>query len=112
MPTIPTSVTALGSLTLHITVSGQALTPGVAIIPAFQAQGAWAFLGSFGGDLTGTQNQTLVTNLQGIPQQRFQTLIGGSGRFPMTVPLSLRPRFPEEMATRETGRKGFWQFLE
>lgn len=67
MTPIPASVLGLSGLTLHITVSGQVLSPDVSIVPAFQAQSAWYLLGSFGGDLSGTQNQTLLMNLQGLP---------------------------------------------
>jgi len=67
MPAISASVLGLSGLMLHITVSGQALVPDVSIVPAFQANSAWSLLGSFGGDLSGSQNQTLVMNLQGIP---------------------------------------------
>ena len=67
MPTLPVGMLAKAGLKLHVTVSGQALAPDVDIVPAFQAISAWTLAGSFSGDLGGTQNQTLVMKLQGIP---------------------------------------------
>ena len=67
MPALPTSVLGKAGLKLHITVSGQVLAPDVDIVPAFQSRSAWEVVGTFSGDLTGTQNQMLVMKLQGIP---------------------------------------------
>ena len=67
MTALPPSLLGKADLKLHVTVSGQALTPDVDIVPAFQARTAWELAGSFSGDLTGTQNQTLVMKLQGLP---------------------------------------------
>ena len=67
MPPIPASVLATSGLLLHVTIGGTPLSPDVDILPAFQARSAWELVGAFGGDLTGTQNQTLVASLQGIP---------------------------------------------
>jgi len=67
MPAIPTTVLSRSGLQLHVTIGGVALSPDVAILPAFQARSAWELIGAFSGDLSGTQNQTLVANLQGIP---------------------------------------------
>jgi hypothetical protein len=67
MPALPAAILAMPGLMLHVTISGQAMTPDVDIIPALQALSAWNLVGSFGGDLSGTQTQTLVMNLQGLP---------------------------------------------
>jgi len=67
MPALSASILGLSGLMLHVTVAGLALAPDVTIQPAFQASSAWVLIGSFSGDLGGTQNQTLVMNLQGLP---------------------------------------------
>ena len=67
MTPIPASVLAKSGLLLRVAIGGTPLTPDVDILPAFQARSAWELVGAFSGDLTGTQNQTLVSNLQGIP---------------------------------------------
>ncbi len=67
MTAIPSSVLARSGLRLRVTIGGAALTPDVDIIPAFQARSAWEIIGAFAGDLAGTQNQTLVMKLQGLP---------------------------------------------
>ena len=67
MTALPDALLGKAGLKLHVTVSGLALTPDVDIVPAFQARSAWELVGSFSGDLGGTQNQTLVMKLQGLP---------------------------------------------
>jgi hypothetical protein len=67
MPALPVAILGKASLKLHVTVTGQALSPDVDIVPAFQARSAWELTGSFSGDLGGTQNQTLLMKLQGLP---------------------------------------------
>jgi hypothetical protein len=67
MTPIPSSVLGKSGLLLRVAIGGTPLTPDVDILPAFQARSAWELVGAFSGDLTGTQNQTLVSNLQGIP---------------------------------------------
>lgn len=67
MTALPASIPNLSGLMLHVTVSGLVLAPDVDILPSIQTLSAWNLIGSFGGDLSGTQNQTLVMNLQGIP---------------------------------------------
>lgn len=65
--TISASVLASANLALQVTVDGQALSPNAAIVPAFQASSAYQLLGSFSGDLTGSQSSTVVSQLQGKP---------------------------------------------
>ena len=67
MPSIPTTVLGHSGLRLRVTIGGSALTPDVDVLPAFQARSAWELVGAFNGDLGGTQNETLVMKLQGIP---------------------------------------------
>ncbi len=67
MPSITAVTFNRANLRLRITVSGVTMTPDVDIIPAFQARAAWELIGAFHGDLGGTQNETLVMNLQGFP---------------------------------------------
>ena len=67
MTAIPSAVLAHSGLRLRVTIGGSPLTPDVDILPAFQARSAWELIGAFAGDLAGTQNQTLVMKLQGIP---------------------------------------------
>ena len=67
MPSITAVAFSRANLRLRITVTGVTMTPDVDIIPAFQARSAWELIGAFQGDIGGTQNQTLVMNLQGIP---------------------------------------------
>ena len=67
IPAIPPSVMATANLVLQVTVDGQALTPNSAIVPAFQASSAFELLGSFAGDLGGTQSATIIGSLQGYP---------------------------------------------
>ena len=65
MPTLPVAMLGKAGLKLHVLLAGQALTPDATIVPAFQARSAWEVTGSFGGDLSGTQNQILIMKLQG-----------------------------------------------
>ncbi len=67
MPTLPLDLLVRSGLKLHVTVSGEALAPDVDILPALQARSAWDFVNPLVGDVTGTQNQTLVMKLQGSP---------------------------------------------
>ena len=67
MPAMPSAMLGKAGLKLHVTISGQALTPDVDIVPALQARSAWELTGPIAGDVTGTQNQTLVMKLQGTP---------------------------------------------
>jgi len=67
MPAVPVTMLGKAGLKLHVTVSGQELTPDVDIVPAFQARSAWDFVNPLAGDVAGTQNQTLVIKLQGLP---------------------------------------------
>ena len=67
MPGLPSAMLGKAGLKLHVTLSGQALTPDATIVPAFQARSAWEVTGSFSGDLSGTQNQILIMKLQGTP---------------------------------------------
>jgi len=73
MPSIPVSALGHSGLQLRVSIGGVPLTPDVTILPAFQARSAWELIGAFSGDLTGTQNQTLVANLQGIPMDLTTT---------------------------------------
>lgn len=73
MPSIPASALGHSGLQLRVSIGGVPLTPDVTILPAFQARSAWELIGAFSGDLTGTQNQTLVANLQGIPMDLTTT---------------------------------------
>ena len=67
MPSITAVAFSRANLRLRITVTGVPMAPDVDIIPAFQARSAWELIGAFQGDIGGTQNATLVMNLQGIP---------------------------------------------
>ncbi|MDP2876105.1 MAG: hypothetical protein Q8O00_07965, partial [Holophaga sp.] len=67
MPSITSVAFNRANLRLRITVTGVTMTPDVEIIPAFQARSAWELIGAFHGDIGGTQNATLVMNLQGTP---------------------------------------------
>ncbi|MFZ4512449.1 MAG: hypothetical protein ACOYNX_02350, partial [Geothrix sp.] len=67
MPAIAASVLAQSDLKLHVVIGGAAMSPDVDLIPAFQARSAWELVGSFSGDITGTQTQSVVTTIQGIP---------------------------------------------
>ena len=67
MPPMPTAMLGKAGLKLHAVLSGQAMTPDVSIMPAFQANAAWIVTGPFSGDVTGTQNELLVLKLQGTP---------------------------------------------
>ncbi len=67
MPALPATLLGKAGLKLHVVLAGQAMTPDVDIIPAFQARSAWEVTGDFAGDVTGTQNQTLIMKLQGMP---------------------------------------------
>ncbi len=73
MTALPIALLGKAELKLHVTVSGQVLTPDVDIVPAFQARSAWELAGAFNGDVTGTQNQTLVMKLQGLPLDLITT---------------------------------------
>lgn len=73
MTALPVALLGKAELKLHVTVSGQVLTPDVDIVPAFQARSAWELAGSFNGDVNGTQNQTLVMKLQGLPLDLITT---------------------------------------
>ena len=74
MPSITAATFSRANLSLRITVTGVTMTPDVNIIPAFQARSAWELIGAFQGDIGGTQNATLVMNLQGIPLDLTTTL--------------------------------------
>lgn len=52
---------------LRVTVSGVTLTPDADMIPTLQARSAWELIGPLNGDVTGPQNLTLVSKLQGTP---------------------------------------------
>ena len=67
MPALPVALLGKAGLQLHVTLSGQALTPDATIVPTFQARSAWEVVGTFSGDLSGTQNQILIMKLQGTP---------------------------------------------
>ena len=67
MTPIPAAVLAKNGLLLHVTIGGTPLAPDVDILPAFQARSAWELVGAFSGDVSGTQNQTMVMKLQGLP---------------------------------------------
>jgi hypothetical protein len=67
MPPIPASVLAQVGLKLRLTVGGTLLSPDVDLVPAFQARSAWEVSSPFSGDVSGTQNEILVTKLQGVP---------------------------------------------
>ncbi|MEI6472435.1 MAG: hypothetical protein WCO20_07300, partial [Holophagaceae bacterium] len=67
MPALPVTLLGKAGLKLHVKLSGLALTPDIDIVPAFQARSAWEVTGPFAGDVTGTQNTTLVMKLQGTP---------------------------------------------
>jgi len=71
---ISASVLAHANLVLQVTVDGQVLAPNAAIVPAFQASSAYQLLGSFSGDLTGTQSGTVISQLQGKPLDLTTTL--------------------------------------
>jgi hypothetical protein len=67
MPPIPANASLRAGIRLHVVIEGVAMAPDVDIIPSFQARSAWELIGPFRGDLAGTQQQTLVMNLQGLP---------------------------------------------
>src|ERR1700677_2614396 len=65
MTALPASLTQETSLHLHVIADGVAISPDVALVPALQANVAWSVLGSFGGDVSGTQQAISVNKLQG-----------------------------------------------
>ena len=67
MPTISSTVLGRSGLKLRVVIGGVPMAPDVDLVPAFQSRSAWELVGNFGGDLTGTQTQTLLSSLQGIP---------------------------------------------
>jgi len=67
MTPISSSVLGLSGLKLHLLIGGAPMLPDVDLVPAFQARSAWELVGAFSGDVTGTQNQTLITQIQGVP---------------------------------------------
>src|SRR5690349_10177379 len=67
MPPLPESVLLRDNLALRVSVEGIQLSPDVPVIPAFQANVAWNVIGSFLGDVSGTQQNTSVDKLKGIP---------------------------------------------
>ncbi|MBP1629035.1 MAG: Collagen triple helix repeat (20 copies), partial [Holophagaceae bacterium] len=67
MPPIPASVLLRSNLFLRVSIGGVLMSPDVAMIPALQARSAWELITPFKGDIGGTQGETLLMNLQGIP---------------------------------------------
>ena len=67
MPAISSTVLGRSGLKLRVVIGGVPMAPDVDLVPAFQSRSAWELVGSFSGDLTGTQSQTLLSQLQGIP---------------------------------------------
>ena len=67
MPAIAATLLAQSELKLHVVIGGAAMSPDVDLIPAFQSRSAWELVGTFSGDLTGSQTQTVLTQIQGIP---------------------------------------------
>ena len=67
MTPIASSVLGLSGLKLHLVIGGAPMLPDVDLVPSFQARSAWELVGAFSGDVTGTQNQSLITQIQGIP---------------------------------------------
>ncbi|MCX6546483.1 MAG: hypothetical protein NTW40_00285 [Acidobacteria bacterium] len=73
MTPISSSVLSSSGLKLHVVIGGVAMSPDVDLVPAFQARSAWELVGTFSGDLTGSQTQTVLTQIQGIPMDLTTT---------------------------------------
>ena len=67
MTALPATVLNQSGLKLHVVIGGVAMSPDVDLIPAFQARSAWELVGTFSGDVMGSQTQTVLTQIQGIP---------------------------------------------
>ena len=102
MPPIPSSLLSRSGLKLRVVVGGATLSPDVDLLPAFQARSAWEVTGGFSGDLAGTQNQTVVAHIQGIPVDLTTTpptsgqalIYNGTKLVPGTVAGSVGPMGP------------------
>ena len=80
MPAIPTALLGQAALKLRLTVNGTTLSPDVDLVAAFQARGAWELLGTFTGDLGGTQNATTPGKPAGhSPGPRYHRATVGAG---------------------------------
>lgn len=66
-PAIPDDLLSRAALKVRVFVNGSALSPDVDLVAAFQARSAFAFSGPLAGDVTGTQEDTRVTRLLGLP---------------------------------------------
>ncbi len=116
MPTLPLAMLGKAGLKLHVLLAGQALTPDATIVPAFQARSAWEVTGSFGGDLSGTQNQILIMKLQGTlidlttnaPATGQALVFNGTKWVPSTVVGTAGPQGPLGLpgAKGDTGATG------
>ena len=110
MTPIPSSVLGLTGLKLHLVIGGSPMLPDVDLVPAFQARSAWELVGAFSGDITGTQNQSVVAQIQGIPVDLTTTrptsgqgLIFNGTKF---VPSSVLGPKGDTGATGNTGATG------
>jgi len=73
MPPISAITFNRSNLRLRVSIGGVLMVPDVDIVPAFQARTAWELIGAFKGDVGGTQNETLVMKLQGLPLDLITT---------------------------------------
>ena len=113
MPAISPPVLAQSGLKLHVVIGGVAMAPDVELIPAFQSRSAWELVGAFSGDVTGTQTQSIVSHLQGIPVDLTTVkptagqglLFDGTKFVPSTVLGTAGPQGPVG-ATGPQGAKG------
>ncbi|MEI6616266.1 MAG: hypothetical protein WCL59_06760, partial [Cyanobium sp. ELA507] len=79
MPVLSADIVGKSDLKLRMTVGGETLSPDIDLVPAFQARASWEVMGPFSGDMTGTQNQTKVAALLGLPLD-FGTSGPGNGQ--------------------------------
>jgi len=101
MPAIPASLLATPGLRLRVGINGVALTPDTDLVPALQARSAFEFSGPLAGDVTGTQNATMVLRLNGIPLDPTAPAAGqalvfnGSSWSPSTAAGPMGPAGPQ-----------------
>src|SRR5689334_19475659 len=66
MPPFPENLLLHANLSLRVSVDGVPLSPDVSVVPALQAIAAWKIVGSFMGDISGTQQNISVDKLKGV----------------------------------------------
>ncbi len=104
MPAIPASLLGTPGLKLRLAINGVTLTPDTDLVPALQARSAFAFSGPLAGDVSGTQNATLVVRLQGVPVDATvpsagQALVfNGTSWAPATAAGPAGPQGPQGLA--------------